>query len=99
MKTQKQLAQEGPAFLPKLNGYTVDVRLQQFRNVNKDNGIEFVDFDSEKGKRILAECDTSELKELMDRFTNPLGFEVCELCGKYFAGDVCNECEDNNTNE
>jgi len=42
-------------------GYTVDFRLKQFRKVNRKNlEIEFVDFDSEKGRKLL-----SEFKELL----------------------------------
>lgn len=36
------------------NGYTVDLRLKQFRKV-KDKNIEFIEFDSEKGEHILCE--------------------------------------------
>ena len=43
--------------LPVFRGYTVDVRLRQFRKVTghqaKWPGIEFVDFDSPKGRKLL----------------------------------------------
>jgi len=42
--------------LPEFKGYTVDNRLRQFRKVDRSKpNIEFVDFDSEKGKELLNE--------------------------------------------
>ncbi len=42
--------------LPKFKGYTVDERLKQFRKVDMEKpSIDFVDFDSEKGKELLDE--------------------------------------------
>ncbi len=47
--------------LPKFKGYTVDERLQQFRKVDMEKpSIDFVDFDSEKGKKLLAEYEDQE---------------------------------------
>jgi hypothetical protein len=44
--------------LPEFKGYTVDERLKQFRKVDrKKPDIEFIDFDSEKGKKLLAEYE------------------------------------------
>ena len=40
--------------LPVFKGYTVDVRLKQFRKVNAQ-GIQFLDFDSPEGDRLLAQ--------------------------------------------
>ena len=40
--------------LPMFKGFTVDVRLRQFRKANSDTGIVFVDFDSELGDALLA---------------------------------------------
>lgn len=34
--------------------YTVDYRLEQFRRVTKQGCMEFIDFDSELGDRILC---------------------------------------------
>lgn len=45
---------ESPRVLPTFKGYTVDVRLQQFRKAKFPAPIEFVPFDSPKGKRLLA---------------------------------------------
>jgi hypothetical protein len=39
--------------LPVFRGYTVDVRLRQFRKVKPGQIIEFVDFDSPKGRKLL----------------------------------------------
>lgn len=44
--------------LPKINGYTVDERLRQFRKVDLNKpSIDFIDFDSEEGQRLLEEYD------------------------------------------
>lgn len=29
------------------------------------------------------------------RLLDPKDLNVCETCGKYVLGDICNECEDN----
>lgn len=48
-----------PAILRTFKGYTVDMRLQQFRKVDYYNGkypeIEFIEFTSPKGKKLLAQ--------------------------------------------
>ncbi|MCX6750255.1 MAG: hypothetical protein NTZ83_02260 [Candidatus Pacearchaeota archaeon] len=41
--------------LPEFKGYTVDVRLKQFRKVTNRTQIEFIDFDTEKGDQLLGE--------------------------------------------
>ena len=44
--------------LPEFKGYTVDNRLRQFRKVDRSKpSIEFVDFDSDKGKELLNEMN------------------------------------------
>jgi len=44
--------------LPKFKGYTVDERLRQFRKVDHNKpSIDFVDFDSEEGEKLLAEYE------------------------------------------
>ena len=44
--------------LPEFKGYTVDERLRQFRKVDHEKpSIEFVEFDSEKGKKLLDEYE------------------------------------------
>ncbi len=44
-----------PFELPTFNGYTVDKRLRQFRKVNRETGIEFIEFDSALGQELLDE--------------------------------------------
>ena len=41
--------------LPTYKGYTVDYRLKQFRKVPLDSLPEFVEFDSDKGDRLLTQ--------------------------------------------
>jgi len=44
--------------LPEFKGYTVDERLKQFRKVDHNKpSIDFVDFDSEEGEKLLAEYE------------------------------------------
>ncbi len=55
------------------NGYSVDVRLKQFRKI-KNQRIVFIDFSSEKGERMLDRYIKSlnprsrEFKELIHNF-------------------------------
>ncbi len=45
-----------PKQLPTFKGWTIDTRLKQLRKVGKDRQtIEFLDFTSEEGDKILAE--------------------------------------------
>ncbi len=46
--------------LPTWRGYTVDRRLRQLRKVPLDAWPEFIDFDSEEGRRLLDEMLASE---------------------------------------
>ncbi len=47
--------------LPEFKGYTIDKRLKQFRKVDREKpSIDFVDFDSEEGKELLAEYEDKE---------------------------------------
>lgn len=44
--------------LPKFKGYTADERLRQFRKVDMEKpSIDFVDFDSKKGEKLLDEYE------------------------------------------
>jgi hypothetical protein len=45
--------------LPVFKGYTVDERLQEFRKMFP---MEFIPFDSEKGKKLLAEMETENVR-------------------------------------
>ena len=64
--------------LPVFKGYTVDVRLKQFRRIVKQSksfaGIEYLDFDTDKGDIILTryikslKIDSPEFKEVCNIF-------------------------------
>ena len=41
--------------LPTFNGYTVDMRLKEFRRAIPDVTLEFIPFNSPKGKKLLEE--------------------------------------------
>ncbi len=61
MKQMQDQGRSGPRQLPTVqqdgNEYFVDVRLRQFRTVTPPVGpIEFIDFDSPRGRRMLNEC-------------------------------------------
>ena len=61
MKQTKDQGRSGPRRLPTAqqdgNEYFVDIRLRQFRTVTPPVGpIEFIDFDSPRGRRMLNEC-------------------------------------------
>jgi len=50
--------------LPVFKGYTVDLRLQEFRKAVWGEKVEFLSFESKKGKRLLiAFLQTSEGEE------------------------------------
>ena len=57
--------------LPTFKGYTVDVRLKQFRRVDALWGMEFIDFDTPQGEALLEElvglinAETQEGRELL----------------------------------
>ncbi|MFC1712836.1 hypothetical protein ACFL6S_04155 [Candidatus Poribacteria bacterium] len=63
----------GVRVLPIFRGYTVDVRLRQFRKADRRTGIEFIDFDSPEGDSLIAEyiegldITTDEGKEILHR--------------------------------
>lgn len=40
--------------LPIFHGYTVDVRLKEFRKAGLEQGLEFVRFDSARGEALLS---------------------------------------------
>lgn len=62
-----------PKKLPIFKGYTVDVRLKQFRKVKKER-IEFVEFDSAEGEKLFSKyidglsTKSKEFKELIHNF-------------------------------
>ena len=51
---EKNINENRMRALPVFRGYTVDVRLRQFRRVSSE-GIEFLDFGSEQGDGLLDE--------------------------------------------
>ena len=40
--------------LPIYEGYTIDVRLKEFRKADFKKGIEFIPFDSDRGDKLLS---------------------------------------------
>jgi hypothetical protein len=59
MKTSIKIQEErNPRRLPTFCGYTVDERLREFRRVdNVSLTIEFIPFDSAKGRKVLKEIN------------------------------------------
>ncbi len=52
---------KSPRNLPTVNGYTVDVRLREFRKVRWNSGepsIEFVPFACKKGNELLSQLES-----------------------------------------
>ena len=47
--------------LKEFKGYTIDLRLKQFRKANLGEELEFIEFDSKKGKKLLAEMHSQLL--------------------------------------
>lgn len=43
--------------LPTFEGYTVDVRLGEFRRIDPEEGLEVVPFASDEGQRLLRALD------------------------------------------
>jgi Rod binding domain-containing protein len=58
--------------LKEFNGYTVDVRLEQFRKAQQHHGsIEFVDFSSTKGQRLLQKMHDELLRQIQEEVDTP----------------------------
>ncbi len=80
--------------LPTFKGYTVDYRLREFRKARYGKELEFIPFDSPKGRKLL-----SEMKRSPDSPTEHskdsdciLGKDnICMECGVYH-GDACPAC-------
>ena len=47
------MIRDSPIRLPEFNGYTIDFRLSEFRKVIYGKSIEFIPFESRKGKKLL----------------------------------------------
>ena len=57
--------------LPKFKGYTVDMRLQEFRKISLNQLPEFIPFTSDKGARLLYEFrQTPEGIKEIQRYIN-----------------------------
>ena len=54
------MIRDSPRRLPEFNGYTVDFRLREFRKVVYGKSIEFIPFESRKGKKLLQKIERSE---------------------------------------
>lgn len=55
--------------LPVFKGYTVDMRLQEFRKIEMDKLPEFISFLSDKGARLFHEFrQTEEGRKELNRF-------------------------------
>jgi hypothetical protein len=68
-----------PVKLPTFRGYTVDHRLREFRKVEFGKTLEFIPFDSQKGRQLLQEMEpksvpdvlyASPVREIKDRLEN-----------------------------
>ena len=53
LKGGESMAWDFPRKLPEFKGYTIDERLREFRKVVHGKSIEFIDFDSRKGMKLL----------------------------------------------
>ena len=47
------MVRDSPWKLPEFKGYTVDEKLMEFRKVVHGKSIEFIDFGSKKGRKLL----------------------------------------------
>ena len=53
--------------LPTFRGYTVDIRLKQFRKIDPKNNIDFIDFNTQEGDKLLnnyLNCLCSKIKKM-----------------------------------
>ncbi len=56
--------------LPTFKGYTIDIRLKQFRKIRQGAKIRFIDFDSPKGDKLLAKyVETLDIKTKIGKKT------------------------------
>ena len=52
---EEPVEEEQPYQLPTFKGYTVDMRLREFRKATPGEKLEFIPFDSPEGKKLFAE--------------------------------------------
>ncbi len=69
-------AQGGARELQTFKGYTVDFRLQQFRNVPLDAWPEFIEFDSPEGEELCKEMHEEATKRLNDKFGKEVSINI-----------------------
>ena len=58
--------------LPTFKGYTVDLRLQEFRRAIPDVTLEFIPFNSPKGEKLLTELKVLAAEILAINSGNPI---------------------------
>lgn len=52
--------------LPVFQGYTVDIRLKQFRKIIPGQSMEFIAFDTEEGQKLWEEFNKQKGEEKCD---------------------------------
>ena len=60
-----------PVILPAFKGYTVDMRLKEFRRAIPDAILEIIPFDSPEGKKLMDELKAFARQVLANEFINP----------------------------
>jgi len=78
MRGYPRQTREGSRALPVFKGYTVDGRIEQFRKFEPGKLEEFIEFDSEEGKKLLLEID--KMAEY-DQKVNFLRLEIWTFTG------------------
>ena len=59
LKGGEIMCRDSPRKLPEFKGYTIDEKLREFRRVVYGKSIEFIAFDSAKGKKLLRQMERS----------------------------------------
>ena len=70
--------------LPTFQGYTIDVRLKEFRKVEWDRLPEFTAFESEDGRKILAEMENNP--EVVQTYQDESPYEIVRQVRNASAG-------------
>jgi len=66
---EPQEVKPGVRMLQKFNGYTVDLRLHEYRNVNSQP-MQFIAFASPKGKKLLAQMHEEAMQHARQNLTD-----------------------------
>lgn len=61
LKTYEPEEIDGMRRLKVFNGYTIDLRLKQFRKANIGEELEFIEFDSKEGQELLQKMHVAVL--------------------------------------